>query len=310
MAIQNLPVQPPSDASLHLPLMYTVVFLLSDPDMDLTVHLKKDPGQSLGIGFKSLAKPPHCQVVKMVENGVASGLVHKGDLLLSINGLNVQHLNPAEISNVLERFNNKNYLDLEIRRSLANGNLKTSSTKCSDLVQNGHPVIYVEPTSPDRISLESDSPSPSPDMFSTGARPPRTNFLEPKGLPQIEEMTDPKSNGLHLLTADHPISPRHSLTPEATRKPLDVLRKTKMRSCKSLDLGVLHQWRTGSMPGMTVHNLLNDSEMTDRLYNKRTPVSRLIVFGLHELTYFESTVVCRNSLTISCDVKREMITRT
>ena len=254
---------------------------MSDPTMDLTVNLKKDPGQSLGIGFKKLAKPPHCQVFKMVDNGVATGLIHKGDLLLSINGLNVQHLCPAEIGGVLERFNNNPSLVLEVRRSLTNGNLNSSK---SDLVQNGHPVIEVEPTSPDSISMDSNSSSPSKDMFSTtgirggvlGQRTRRTMFMESKALPLIEEGSDHnKCNGMQLLTTGGhlTVSQRHSFTPEAIRKPLEELRRTKMRSCKSLDLGVLPQWRTGNMHGITIHNLLDGNELTDRLYSKRIPVS-------------------------------------
>ena len=252
--------------------------------MDITVNLSKVPGQPLGIGFKKLARPPHCQVFKMAEDGVASGLVHKGDLLLSINGLNVQHLNPAEIGSVFERYNNNPHLVLEVRRSLANGNLNVSETNSSigsDFVQNGHPVINVEPTSPDRLSPIDDSSSPRKNKSNSSATPnsQRTRkklVMESNTLHQIDEdVIDHKLNGVQMLnTVQSTSSQRHSFTPEAVRKPLEDHRKTTpMRSSKSLDLGVLPQWRVGNMQSVHIHNLLDGSEMTDRLNNKRISVS-------------------------------------
>lgn len=247
--------------------------------MDVTVNLTKRPGQSLGIGFKKLPKPPHCQVTKMLENGVAdkSGLLHKGDLLLSVNGLNVQHLSPSEVASVMEKYNDTNGVVLEVRRSYSNGNTTNMN---ESVIHNGHPVINVEPVSPDRISPIDSSTSSSPEVpnippaiKTQGTRERRTAMGMSKGLPQIDEAVPPAMQNGALqppTSAGH----RHSLTPEAVRKPVEELRKNQMRTCKSLDLANLPQWRTGgAVQSVTIHNLLDDHELTDRLYNKRINVS-------------------------------------
>ena len=250
------------------------------------MSLTKKPGQSLGIGFKKLPRPPHCQVLKMLESGVAdkSGLIHKGDLLLSINGLNVQHLCPSEIASVMERYNDKCNVSLEVRRSYTNGNIMNSN---ETPLQNGHPIITVEPVSPDRVSPIDSSNSPSPevpdmDMSATRNRPSRdrrTMFGMSKGLPQIDERVAPNcQNGLQPPQAPSQVH-RHSLTPEAVRKPMQEFnKKNMMRPCKSLDLANLPQWRSGGgAQTVTIHNLLDDHELTDRLYNKRIQVSSVAI---------------------------------
>ena len=242
--------------------------------MDVTVNLTKKPGQSLGIGFKKLPKPPHCQVTKMVENGVAvkSGLLHKGDVLLSVNGLNVQHLSPSEVATVIERHNDSCSVALEVRRSLTNGNINDTP------IQNGHPVINIEHVSPD-IPLTDSSTSSSPDVTfappNRGIKTRRGMFNATKGLQQIDEASPPNMpNGLQLPHNQQSQSHRHSLTPEAVRKPVEEMRKNAMRTCKSLDLANLPQWRTGgAAPSIAIHNLLDDHEMSDRLYSKRVAVS-------------------------------------
>ncbi len=246
--------------------------------MDVTVNLSKNPGQSLGIGFKKLPKPPHCQIIKMLENGVAdkSGLLHKGDLLLSVNGLNVQHLSPSEVATVMEQYNDTNELVLEVHRSYSNG----SATNMNEMVmQNGHPVINVEPVSPTRVSPIDSSASSSPEVPNIppatrgGAKEKRKAMGSSRGLPQIDEGEPPGMNG-SLQPPQGSLSHRHSFTPEAVRKPVEDLRKNMMRTCKSLDLANLPQWRTGSgVQSVNIHNLLDDHEMTDRLYNKRINVS-------------------------------------
>ena len=276
---------------------------------DLTFQLTKKRGESLGIGFRKLTKPPHCEVNVLVENGVAatSGLIHPGDILLSVDGVNVQHLNPNEVGGVLARHSaDSSTITLEVRRHVANGNMNNTSTEVdsrnegsltpdiqptmdmdSDVdespdsqagcTSNGHPTIVVEPHSPpapDCVSPIVDAPVPETSAIGWnghqrgGQRSRKVNIMLPQsGLSQIQEATDgdarenvtPHSLNVQGQAEHH----RHSLTPEAVRKPL-----LNMRNSKSLDLANLPQWRAGknSQQSITMHNLLDGTEMADRLH--------------------------------------------
>lgn len=231
------------------------------------MSLKKDAGQSLGVGFKKVSRPPHCQVSILVENGVAaqSGLVQKGDLLLSVNGINVQHLSPNEVVGVLARHSTDSTIMLELRREMQNGNMNDINNEL-----NSHPTIQIDRSeSPTDIHPGSES-SPSPPSNSP-TRPRRRNN-NVGSLPEIEEDSPEKNN---FLVSNPTVTQRHSITPEPIRKSLEELRRAALRSSKSLDLGNLPQWRTGSSAkSVPIHNLLDGSEMTDRLHTKSIKVKQ------------------------------------
>lgn len=273
---------------------------------DLTFHLTKERGQSLGIGFRKLTKPPHCEVSILVENGVAamSGLIHVGDILLTVNGINVHHLSPNEVGGVLVRHSVDASITLEVRRN-DNMNLSTNSRdRCSltpdidstmdmdsatdtdiddsdNCTPNGHPEIEVHspPVSPDCVSPIVDAPVPETSVSPAigwkgnqrnGQRVRRINAMTGCGLPEIQEAAPQAKDNLtsHSLNVQAPTVHRHSLTPEAVRKPLEDLKRANLRSSKSLDLANLPQWRAGnsSQQNVTLHNLLDGTEMSDRLY--------------------------------------------
>ena len=257
---------------------------------DLTISLKKNRGESLGIGFKKHPKPPHCEVSILVPNGVAaaSGLVQQGDLLLSVNGINVQHLSPSEVGGVLARHSTDPTITLELRRDVANG---------LQNLTNGHPTIVVDSHSPPATPEGSPSPRPELSTPTFDQQPPQENtspatspsaspilghrrnprvrrsnaLVAGGGLPEIQEgvsETDNIPRSLNLNVHPQPTH-RHSLTPEAVRKPVEVIKRaTPLRGSKSLDLANLPQWRAGSaMQSITMRNLLDDHEMSDRLHS-------------------------------------------
>lgn len=282
---------------------------------DLTFHLTKKRGESLGIGFRKLTKPPHCEVNVLVENGVAamSGLICPGDILLSVDGVNVQHLNPNEVGGVLARHSaDSSTITLEVRRHVANGNMNNTSTEVdsrnegsltpdiqptmdmdSDVDEspesqaNGHPTIVVEPHSPpapDCVSPIVDAPVPETSAIGWnshhrggGQRSRKLNMMHNQGaLSQIQETTDGDArenvtpHSLNVQVEHH----RHnSLTPEAVRKPF-----LNLRSSKSLDLANLPQWRAGkgSQQSITMHNLLDGTEMADRLHTSGIQVCGVV----------------------------------
>ncbi len=266
--------------------------------MDIVVQLKKEPGKSLGIGFKKVPKPPYSQVSVLVDDGSAAacGKIQVGDSLLSVNGINVQHLTPGEVGGVLSRHATDANLTIELRRVVQTDDGEPATT-------NGFPSINVVPTSPE--SLSPDGPSPEPDLpmsSSTSSRRnrlgrvPRVNMYNNnvvvsgsgssgRGgggdvLPDIHEGVDDVESKdllqLNELNDHNQLSHRRSLTPESTRKSLEVVKRVSMRSSKSLDLSNLPQWRSGSgTSNITIHNLIDGTEMSDRLHSKGIKVSSL-----------------------------------
>lgn len=254
---------------------------------DFTVDLNKNRGDSLGIGFRKLTEPPHCEVSILVSNGVAakSGLVHEGDLLLSVNGINVEGLSPSEVGGVLARHSTDSTITLKIRREVTNGSasdidVPEDEEEEQEPMSNGHPSIVVE-----------DSPSISPDH--SGVSPVSDGPLELKVtpvtgwqggqrggqrvrrhnaiggvLPEIQETTDGSSNKLLNLNVQQQAIKRHSLTPEVVRKQREDIKSITIRSSKSLDLANLPQWRAGSTHhNVTLRNLQDGTELTDRLHS-------------------------------------------
>ncbi len=264
---------------------------------DITVNLKKNRGDSLGIGFKKLPKPPHCEVSILVDSGVAaaSGQIQPGDLLLGVNGINVQHLTPGEVGGVLARHSTDPTITLELRRQMNMNNL----TNAVQTLTNGHPTIVVDshspPTTPEYSSpvpaapedvSPSNSPSVSPSISPVmgrrrSPRLRRSNVMAGGGaLPEIQEGVG-ESEGIPRslsLSVHQPPTHRHSLTPtltpEAVLKPIDnIKRATPLRGSKSLDLANLPQWRAGNAAqSITVQNLLDGHEMSDRLHTNRVKV--------------------------------------
>lgn len=231
--------------------------------MDITVHLEKKPNQTLGIGFKKLPKPPYCQVFKLVPNGAASqsGKVNEGDLLLSIEGHNVQNLSPDEARDIIARYSTNTKLLLELRRSpteVPNGVVPSIN------VDMGSPELC---RSPEFNGSPGSSPDTSPQMngrHHPRRRPGRSGLIERGGLPGIQEgAMSNASTGLF------PPEKRHSLTPELTRKThvLNPLKQTK-----SLDLANLPQWRQATEQ-IAIQNLIEGTELHDRLHNQDLKVS-------------------------------------
>ena len=241
---------------------------------DLTVNLKKECEQSLGIGFKRLPRPPHCQVSALVENGVASmsGQIEIGDLLLNINGINVQHLSPGEVGAVLARHSADSTIALEVRRSSAN-RISNNINSSEDVLPNGYPAINVVSSSPEQALREGgSSPEKNISPVPVGKRRTRRTNVISGGVGPLTEIPEAEDT-LHLPNCSPEISHRHSFTPEASRKTVEDVKKVSMRSSKSLDLSNLPQWRAGSSAqSVTIHNLLDDTEMTDRLHTKRIKV--------------------------------------
>lgn len=256
---------------------------------DFTVELTKNRGDSLGIGFRKLAEPPHCEISILVSNGVAakSGLVHQGDLLLSVNGINVTGLSPSEVGGVLARHSTDPSIKLELRREVTNGSdICDSDTPGEEEeeepqtpISNGHPTIVIEgespSISPDCLSPVSDG-SPEPNIppvtgwRAGGPRLRRTNAI----LPDIQEgSTFSKPPMMLNLNVQQTAVKRNSLTPEAFRKTRDAINKFSIRSSKSLDLANLPQWRSGSSHhNVVLHNLQDGTELTDRLHNQTVKV--------------------------------------
>lgn len=273
--------------------------------MDFTVELTKNRGDSLGIGFRKLAEPPHCEVSILVSNGVAakSGLVHEGDMLLSVNGINVKNLSPSEVGGVLARHSTDPVIKLELRREVTNGSnsdIGNSDTGNSDIdidipedpeddepppISNGHPTIVVEggtPSispdclSPNCLSPVSDGPpeAPATGWRGGGLRLRRNNALLPK-IQETDGITSSKPPTTLNLNVQQVASKRHSLTPEATRKPREEINKFSIRSSKSLDLANLPQWRSGpTHRNVVMHNLQDGTELTDRLHSHAIKVKK------------------------------------
>ena len=241
--------------------------------MDITITLYKAPGQTLGIGFKKMPQPPYCQVYKLVGDGAArqSGKVQEGDMLLCVNGHNVQHLTPDEVRKVLSRCAQETSILLELRRpymSTQNGN---SGTLSPDDIPNGHLPSNLSPQSPEIPEVATVSPDNSP-LLSRTRRPPVYG-----GLPGIQESTSPTLNIPHLSPGlqDHHRTQRHSLTPQSrTPEVTRRINQMSLKPAKSLDLANLPQWRQHSTPQVPLKNLITETEMHDRLHTQGIKVRR------------------------------------
>lgn len=283
---------------------------------DITIELTKNRGDSLGIGFRKLKEPPHCEVSILVSNGVAakSGLIQEGDLLLSVNGINVEDLSPPEVGGVLARHSADSTITLKIRREVTNGSTSDLDTPEDDdmegeeeedeeegLMSNGHPTIVVDGSpsiSPDHVGA-SVSPVDDPPEINTvpvtgwrggqrGAQ--RVRRSNAGTLPEIEESSTgfkpPKTLNLNVQQV---ATKRHSLTPEAVRKPAKEdanINRFAIRSSKSLDLANLPQWRAGTAHhNVTLHNLLDGTELTDRLHSQGIKVILLALILYFAVLY-------------------------
>ena len=229
--------------------------------MDVTVKLKLSKNQPLGIGFCQLERPPHCQVAKLLETGAAneSGEIHEGDLLVSLNGKDVQHLSPEEVKELLVGLIGDSEITLELRRTAVNG------TQTDLKVLNGPSVGVTLP-----------SPESSPRDRRRGIlvqRPRRQGVIGGLGdhsrLSEIEEGR-PMPPGALIPPLD---KKRFSLTPEATRKQ-PLAQRPHLRVAKSLDLSNLPQWRQQATQMIPLKNLQEGSELHDRLHNQQIKVGR------------------------------------
>ena len=239
--------------------------------MDISITLNKAPGQSLGIGFKKMPQPPYCQVYKLVSDGAArqSGKVQEGDMLLCVNGHNVQHLTPDEVRKVLSRCTQDTSILFELRRpyipSTHNGN---SAILSPDDIPNGHLPSNSSPQSPEIPDVATVSPDTSPSLGTRSRRPPVYG-----GLPGIQETTSPMLNISHLAPQDHQRTQRHSLTPQSrTPEVARRINQMSLKPAKSLDLANLPQWRQHSTPQVPLRNLITETETHDRLHTQGVKV--------------------------------------
>ena len=226
--------------------------------MDVTVLLEKQPNQTLGIGFKKLSRPPYCQISKLVPGAATqSGKVCEGDVLLGVNGQNVQHLSPDEVREVLSRYSNDTRLLIELRRVSV------------DTVPNGVvPSINVGVTSPERKSPDfngssESSPDASPRLSDRPRRRGRSGINDSSMLPGIQEGNPPPG-----LFPSHLQEKRHSLTPEPSRKTHVT---NPMKTAKTVELTSLPQWRQ-AMEQVPIQNLIDGHELHDRLHNQELKV--------------------------------------
>lgn len=236
--------------------------------MDISITLNKAPGQSLGIGFKKMPHPPYCQVYKLVCDGAArqSGKVQEGDMLLCVNGHNVQHLTPDEVRKVLSRCTQDTSILLELRRSHIATHNGNSGTLSPDEIPNGHLPSNSSPQSPEIPEVTTMSPDTSPSLGTRTRRPPVYG-----GLPGIQESSSPVLNNPHLSPGlqEHHRTQRHSLTPQSrTPEVARRINQMSLKPAKSLDLANLPQWRQHSTPQVPLRNLITETEMHDRLHTQ------------------------------------------
>ena len=242
--------------------------------MDISITLNKTPGQSLGIGFKKMPQPPYCQVYKLVSEGAArqSGKVQEGDMLLCVNGHNVQHLTPDEVRKVLSRCTQETSILFELRRPYTSTHNGNSGTLSPDDIPNGHLLSNSSsPQSPEIPEVATISPDNSPSLGGRTRRPPVYG-----GLPGIQESTSPMLNLPHLSPGlqDHHRTQRHSLTPQSrTPEVTRRINQMSLKPAKSLDLANLPQWRQHSTPQVPLRNLIAETEMHDRLHTQGIKVS-------------------------------------
>lgn len=179
----------------------------------------------------------------------SSGQVKEGDLLLSVNGQDVQLLSPDEVRKLLALQSSDHAITLGLRRPATNGNQSNGPSGLA-------PDVVVQGSSPD------SSPTSGRRMKTR-----RTGAVTQEGkLPQISEYATPST----FPNLDLPPEKRLSFTPEMTRKmpmPLAV--------SKSLDLSNLPQWRQASKM-VPLQNLLDGTELHDRLHNQEMKVGVLL----------------------------------
>lgn len=224
---------------------------------DELIELKRQSGQSFGVGFEDTAKPPFCRVNKIVEGGAAqqNGKIRVGDLLLGINGKNLQHITTAQLKDVMVQYRNENTLIIEIRHAALPGHNQLGLDA---------PSISIGRHSPEHGSRDGGSPNRSP----LSARRPRTR----KGgvLTDIKEGKSVDIPGFLPVASrsDH----RSSLTPQTTRK-MPEIEKLKISKSTSLDLANLPQWRKTAGQTIGLEYLIDGSEVVDQLHNHEMKVS-------------------------------------
>ncbi len=225
--------------------------------MDELIELKRQSGQSFGIGFEDASKPPFCRVNKIVEGGAAqqNGRIRVGDLLLGINGKNLQHVTTAQLKDVMVQYRNENTIIIEIRHT-------TFPAPDHLSVESVTPVINVGTHSPEHKSREQISPDLSPLV---ARRTRRTGSM----LSDIKEGKSIETPG--SLLVGHRSDHRSSLTPQTTRK-MPEIEKLKISKSTSLDLANLPQWRKSAGQAIALEYLIDGSEMVDQLHNQEIKV--------------------------------------
>ena len=236
---------------------------------DVLIEIKRSPGQPIGLRFKKAAKPPYCEVKEVVEGGAAiqSGKIHVGDLLLGINGKNLQHVEPEQLLETMQQYRNQTSLIFEMRRM----------TFLKPTMNGDTPEINVRTPSPDVVD---DSPLSSSNA-SPNRSPSASRRIRRSGtaLPDIQEGRLAEDGtllglGLGLGLQDQK---RLSLTPESSRKSPEI-EKLKISKSTSLDLANLPQWRKSGSHSISLQYLIDGSETVDRLHNHVSEVKVRIKF--------------------------------
>ena len=197
---------------------------------------RKVSGLPLGISFKELPSPPHCQIASITEEGVL-GKINEGDILIGINGMSVRNFNPAEVKDILNRYASATTLRLEVRRAIMNG--------------NAAPLINL----PNAGGVDDADSHSSSEGISPLPRRVRRAPIVAANLAQL-----PPSDPSELQP---PGSHRLSLTPESKRKKIIPLKKTQ-----TLDWSNLPQWRQTAQV-VPLQDLLKGTELQDRLHTQR-----------------------------------------
>ncbi len=236
--------------------MHVLLFLIVGTMCDELIELKRQSGQPFGVGFEDVAMPPYCRVNDIVEGGAAqqNGRIRVGDLLLGINGKNLQHVTTAKLKDVMVKYRNENTLIIEIRHT---------TLPAPDHLSLDTPVINIDRQSPENVSKDGSSPNRSP----LAARRIRKMGGT---LTDIKEGKSVDTPG-YLLVGNRN-EHRNSLTPQTTRKIREI---EKLKICKStsLDLANLPQWRKTAGQSVGLEYLINGSEMVDQLHNHELKVS-------------------------------------
>lgn len=164
--------------------------------------------------------------------------IQVGDVLLSINGKNVEESPPNEVRAMLAEIQSGVPVKLGLRRPAMNG---------EGNLENGLPQLVTE------------TPSPDTSPMSRRRRPFRMAAMDGhSGLDNI-----PETHSLDLPA--YSIDKRHSLTPEMPRKAFS--KPVPIKTSKSLDLSNLPQWRLQVSQMVPLKNLIDGTELTERLHN-------------------------------------------